>query len=246
MRTLVTEKRIIIALAFLLMLSFLFSAFTLYKSLNLKPGQEVVAPGGITVAKPSNNIVDATLDSDGILTVKYEDGTQKQVGYVIGPRGAQGEQGIPPTQAQVAAAVLDYCTTNNRCDGQSPTAAQVATAVSNYCLANNNCKGDTGPTGAAGQNGTNGTNGADGQNATTEQIMAAVANYCSDGRCKGAQGEQGIPGTDGRDPVMSCVQRDNGDFVAWKYSTEANTAYRDIYSIPPLGQGQNCIDLRSA
>jgi len=236
MRKFLTEKRILIGLSFLILLAFLFRSFTLFKSLNLQPGEEVIAPGGITVIKPSNNIVDATLDNSGILTVKYEDGTTKQVGYVTGPRGDRGEagEGLPPTQAQIAAAVLDYCTTNNRCDAKEPTPSQVATAVSNYCAANNQCKGDKGDTGTAGANGSNGTNGADGQSPTTEQIMAAVADYCStNNNCKGEQGVQGVPGN-------------NGQFVAWKYATEALSAYRDLYEIPVLAQGQNCVDLRGA
>ena len=235
-----TQKRIMIILGILVFLAFIFSAGTAYRTFNLSPGEEVVTSGGITVAKPTNNIKDARLNDRGFLVVEYEDGTTREVGYIVGPRGESGSS-IAPTEAQVAAAVVSYCTTNGRCDPRSPSAEQVAIAVSDYCSTRNNC---TGPTGATGSNG---ANGQDGQSATTEQIMLAVQNYCADGRCTGPTGSQGLPGANGQDPVMSCVIREaNGidrQYVAWRYAVEPDTAYKDLYLLPVWAQGSNCVDL---
>ena len=63
----------------LVFLAFLFSAFTAYRTFNLSPGEEVVTSGGITVAKPTNNIKDARLNDRGFLVVEYEDGTIHEV-----------------------------------------------------------------------------------------------------------------------------------------------------------------------
>lgn len=241
MKKLLTEKRILVTLGILIILAFGFSLFTAIRSFTLSPGEQVVTSGGITVTKPTNNITDAKLRDDGILIVQYEDGTTREVGYIVGPRGESG-QSIAPSEAQIAAAVVAYCTTNNRCDAKAPSAEQVATAVSNYCSGRNNCVGATGSTGATG------ATGADGQNATTEQVMAAVQQYCANGRCTGPQGVQGVAGTNGQDPVMSCVIRQasggiNRQYVAWKYSTEADSLYRNLYLLPTWAQGENCIDL---
>ena len=239
MRKILNERRVLIILAVLVMLGFIFTTLTAIRAFTLEPGQEVTTSGGITIAKPSNNITDATLRPDGVLVVKYEDGSIKEVGYVMGQNGKDGES-ISPTQAQIAVAVADYCTTNNRCDAKSPTVDQVALAVATYCSTRNQCIGAIGATGVAG------TPGADGSNATPEQIFTAITEYCSDGRCKGPQGEQGIQGLtgiNGQDPVLSCVVRNNQEYVAWKYTAEENSAYRDLYQLPSLTRGQNCIKL---
>lgn len=236
MRKILNERRVLIILAVLVMLGFIFTTLTAIRAFTLEPGQEVTTSGGITIAKPSNNITDATLRPDGVLVVKYEDGTTKEVGYILGQNGKDGES-ISPTQAQIAVAVADYCTTNSRCDAKSPTVDQVALAVATYCSTRNGCVGETGTTGAPGLNGSS---------ATPEQIFAAVTEYCSDGRCKGPQGEQGIQGltgANGQDPVLSCVVRNNQRYVAWKYAIEENSVYRDLYQLPPLAEGQNCIEL---
>lgn len=63
----------------------------------------------------------------------------------------------------------------------------------------------------------------------------------------GADGANGTNGVDGRDPVLSCVVRTtNGlrtQYVAWKYATEADAAYRNLYKLPTWAQGENCVDL---
>lgn len=226
-----------IILGVLIVLAFTLSAFTAFKSFTLNPGEQVVVPGGITVSKPTNNIIDANLRADGVLVVKYEDGTTREVGYIMGQKGADG-QSIPPTEAQISAAVVSYCTTNNRCDPLAPSAEQVATAVADYCSIRNSCQGTTGATGSSGQN------------ATSEQVMAAVQTYCADGRCVGPTGAAGITGTNGtngENPVMNCVVRTvntlNRQYVAWKYPSEEDSAYRNLYMLPTWAQGENCVDL---
>ena len=240
MRRLLTEKRVLIIAGIMIVLAFAFSTYTAYRTFTLKPGQQVVTSGGITVAKPTNGIVDATLRDDGYLVVKFEDGTTKTIGYVVGKQGEKGDS-VSQSQAQIAVAVTQYCSDNNRCDAKSPSPEQVAAAVTSYCSARNDC---TGQTGAAGTNGTNG------QNATAEQVMAAVQTYCSDGRCTGPKGDQGVSGTngiDGKDPVISCVVRPINNttrqYVAWKYSTDPDSSYKNLYLLPTWAQGQDCIDL---
>lgn len=229
------QTRIIYVLTILLLLGFIFVGYTSWRILTQKPGESTITSGGIEVVKPSNNVKDATISSDGYLVLVYEDGTERRVGNIIGSPGAQGEQGATgrsPSQTEIALAVVNYCA-DGRCDAKAPTADQVATAVFSYCNSRNTCKGETGAAGAS---------------VTTDQVMAAVTQYCNDGRCVGPQGTQGIAGAagaDGRSSVMACVTRDDGDYVAWKYDTEANNAYRNLYKIPPFAGGSECIDLRS-
>ena len=243
-----SERRAYFLLEALVILALLFSGYSAYKAMTLKPGEQATISGGTTVSKPSNNIADVSITDDGYLLLKYEDGTQRQAGYIL-QKGEKGDDGqcIGPTDAQVAAAVASYCTTNGRCDPKSPSAAQVALAVSEYCSTRGECQG---PDGNDGNDGATGATGPAGQNATPEQIMSAVQQYCSDGRCRGPQGETGIAGANGKDPVMNCVIRQtNGlqtQYVAWKYSTEANSAYRDLYQLPVWAQGSDCVDLTGA
>lgn len=234
------QGRIIKILIVVVGLSLIFSGFSVYRMLTLQPGEKTVTTAGITVEKPVNSVVDAKIDDKGILRISYQDGSTREVGYVLGFNGEQGEQGPPPTQAQIALAVANYCG-DGRCDAKNPTAEQVATAVSNYCSINNGCRG---------ANGNDGSNGQNGQNATPEQIMTAVTNYCSDGRCKGETGATGATGANGRTTVMSCVIRTTNSlptqYVAWKYTDENDSAYRDLYKLPTWSEGSSCVDLRGA
>lgn len=222
------QPRIVYILAVLMTLALIFVGYTSYRVVTLQPGEQQVTPAG-TIAKPSNNVKDATISENGSLVLTYEDGTTRTVGNVTGATGAVGPA---PTQAEIAVAVANYCG-SGRCDAKNPSAEQVAAAVFNYCSVNGGCRGE------AGQNG---------RDVTTEQIMAAVSQYCADGRCTGPAGPvgaTGAAGSDGRSSVLSCVIRDDAQYVAWKYDTEANSAYRDLYQLPPLAQGSNCVDLRS-
>jgi len=120
------------------------------------------------------------------------------------PPSADPPTVVLPTAAQVAAAVLDYCS-SGRCrgaDGASASSAQVSAAVSRYC-AGGRCRGvpgesgDDGQDGQDGADGVDGSPGADGPGPTDAQVAQAVADYCSDGRCRGADGEDGEDGEDG-------------------------------------------------
>lgn len=231
------QSRLMKLLIILIVVMLAFSGWSSYKILTLKPGEKTTTTAGIEVVKPVNSVVDAQITDDGNLIVIYADGTSKDAGYVVGFKGDKGDdgQGLPPTQAQVALAVQEYCS-SGVCDGKNPTPSQVASAVSSYC-SENNCRGE------------NGSDGSDGQNATPEQIMVAVANYCSDGRCRGEKGDrgvQGIAGENGIPVVMSCVIRDDGEYVAWKYENQADSLYKNLYEIPVLSQTDSCVDLRSA
>jgi hypothetical protein len=111
---------------------------------------------------------------------------------VTGAKGDTGNTGAGPTQAEVQAAVALFCA-SGAC-GQPPTAAQVAQAVATYCGGANGCKGSDGTPGAPGASG---APGAAGQNATPDQIAAAVASYCAANSCQGATGPTGPPGPNG-------------------------------------------------
>ncbi len=60
----------------------------------------------------------------------------------------------------------------------------------------------------------------------------------------GAPGLNGAKGVDGATSTLSCVTRPlNGTtarYIAWKYTTEADTAYRDLYKLPSWAEAENC------
>lgn len=121
----------------------------------------------------------------------------------------------PPSQDSIELAVASYCA-HTAC-GSGPTATQVAQAVATYCSINGRCRGPAGPSGPNGSPGTSGTPGAsgasgapgqagengqpgtDGQNATPDQVAAAVAAYCGGDThpCKGDPGDTGPAGPSG-------------------------------------------------
>lgn len=217
-------------LSVMMIFSLSFSAYTLYRSLTLQPGQSVTISGGTKIEKPITQIVDARLNGSGNLVVTYSTGESREVGSVSGKDGVDGR---PPTTQEIALAVKAYCLTN-KCS-ESPTSAQVLQAVSAFCE-NGQCSGKS---------------GKDGKSATDEQVAEAVAKYCASGKCQGAVGEAGANGVDGKDgkdgvsPQLSCVNiKDNSgnqtSWVAWKYDGEANTAYRRLYKIDG---DSNCINI---
>lgn len=116
---------------------------------------------------------------------------------------AAGQRGPGPTEAQVRAAVADYCA-GDRC---KPTVSrsQVAAAVADYC-AGGLCQAKDGANGGPGKDGTDGADGADGApgpGPTDEQIAAAVEAYCADGKCRGEPGRDGTDGADGKDATIT-------------------------------------------
>jgi hypothetical protein len=226
-------------LSIMMILSLMFSGYTIYRVFTLKPGQAVTISGGTKVEKPVTNITNAQIDKDGNLVLTYSDGEARNVGSIVGSNGKDGADGKTPTNSEIALAIKTYCLTN-KCS-ENPTSAQVMSAVAAYC-SGGIC------------------NGTNGKNASDEQIATAVAKYCAAGRCKGdtgatgaagANGTNGVDGKDGRDgkdgasPQLSCVNtKDNSgnqtSWVAWKYDGEANTAYRRLYKIDG---DSNCINI---
>ncbi len=120
-----------------------------------------------------------------------------------GPSGATGPQGPGPTRAQVREAVEGMFATGefDGEDGRPPTDAEIDAAVERYCAADT-CDGEDGTDGVDGVDGVDGTNGEPGPPPTTEQIGIALAAYCANqpgGSCEGATGEDGSDGEDGTD-----------------------------------------------
>ena len=211
-------------LSLMMVLSLVFSGYTLFKSLTLKPGQSVTISGGTKVEKPVTSITNAQVDKNGDLVVYYSSGESRNVGQVL---GSNGRDGRTPSNSEIQVAVKAYCLTN-KCS-ESPTSAQVMSAVASYCDSSK-CKG------------------TDGRGASDDQVALAVAKYCASGKCKGdtgeagANGANGINGTNGTDgvngksPILNCVNiKDNSgnqtSWVAWKYDGEDNSAYRRMYKI---------------
>lgn len=239
------KEKLLKILSIMMILSLMFSGYTIYKVFTLKPGQAVTISGGTKVEKPVTNITNAQIDKDGNLVLTYSDGEARNVGSIVGSNGKDGADGKTPTNSEIALAIKTYCLTNKCSD--NPTSAQVMSAVAAYC-SGGIC------------------NGTNGKNASDEQIATAVAKYCAAGRCKGdtgatgvtgatgaagANGANGADGKDGRDgkdgasPQLSCVNtKDNSgnqtSWVAWKYEGEANTAYRRLYKIDG---DSNCINI---
>lgn len=183
----------------------------------------------IAVPKPAapREVKSVLTDASGDLIITYTDGTTQNAGRV---RGSDGS-GQAPTQAQISIALIEYCT-GGKCDSKTPTQQQIVDALNVYC-SGGKCRG------------------ADGQSAspiTAEQIASAVATFCADGRCRGAdgqavKGDKGDTGMPGSPTVLNCVIRGDVRYVAWKYSTETDDAYRNLYKLPTWAECTNPITL---
>lgn len=96
-------------------------------------------------------------------------------------------------------------------------------------------KGDTGAQGVAGPAGADGVS-IKGDKGETGAVGA-----------KGEQGIQGVPGASGRTPVIGCVIRTVNNvpvnYIAWKYSDEADSAYRNLYRVPSWAQAEGCVEV---
>lgn len=117
---------------------------------------------------------------------------EQRIKEIPGPQGAQGPQGIQgpagraPTQAEVSAAVAAYLAAHPVKDGRPPTQTEIAAAVAAYIAKNpppagpagkNGTDGQQGATGPQGPSGPQGPKGDPGQNATDDQVKAAVDAY---------------------------------------------------------------------
>jgi hypothetical protein len=228
----IKRRRIIkIVLAVVLVLFAALMALAIYAQTASRNSQPISTSISVPQPKPPREVKDVLTSDSGDLIITYTDGSTQNAGRVV---GASGESQAP-TQSQISAALIEYCA-SGRCDSKAPTQQQILEAVATYC-AGGICKGS------------DGSKGADAQPITADQILAAVTSYCADGRCKGADGQSitGAQGEPGKSPVMNCVARTvnglNTKFVAWKYETEPNSAYRDLYKLPVWAECTNPVDL---
>lgn len=221
------RKTLTIAAALALVL---LGAGLIYAAVRQATSSSAPVPTSIAVpqAEPPREVKSILTNDDGDLIITYTDGTLQNAGRVVGKSGNDGTAQAP-TEAQISAAVLEYCA-SGRCDSKSPTQAQILEAIAAYC-AGGICKGG---------------DGRDAPPITAEQILSAVTSYCHDGRCKGADG-QSVKGDSGESPVMNCVVRKANAgtvrYVAWKYATDADSAYRDLYKLPTWAECTNPVDL---
>lgn len=117
-------------------------------------------------------------------------------------------------------------------------------------------KGDTGFTGATGAQGAQGERGVRGEQGVqgVQGVQGAQGDKGDKGDtgATGANGANGTNGSNGRTPEMSCVIRWDVDlptvtryWVAWKYTDEDNTHWRNISRINSADRPPNCLDLRT-
>lgn len=213
-------------------ITLIFSAYSLFTVLTLKPGQTAVIPPGITVEKPAVEISSVNVNEEGDLIVRYSDNTSQNLGKV---------RADTPTADVISAAVASYCKTN-KCDGYPPSQGDVLAAVTQYC-ANGICRGE------------GGVAGTNAPPITADQILAQVAAYCSDNnRCRGetgATGTAGANGTNARQPIWACVltTENNNDvrYYTQKYADEPDSAYLTWEyrsRLPAWFVPNSCIDMR--
>ncbi|WP_454113489.1 hypothetical protein [Microbacterium maritypicum] len=81
--------------------------------------------------------------------------------------------------------------------GEEPQAPDPSDVAQDAPVAEQGEPGAPGPVGAAGRPGKDGQDGTAGKDVTADQIAAAVAAYCADGRCVGPAGQNGTNGTNG-------------------------------------------------
>lgn len=219
-----------VAIAFLITFGGILG-YAIYVSITTDKTSEITT--SIASPKPAapREVKSVLTDSAGDLLITYTDGTVQNAGRVVGRDG----NGQAPTQSQISAALIEYCA-NGRCDSKAPTQQQIIDALNIYC-ANGVCRG---PAGAAAVP------------ITGDQIAAAVASYCSTGVCrgedgqsvkgdKGDQGDPGATGANGESTLISCVSRSTTRFVAWKYVSEPDQSYRDLYKLPIWAECTNPI-----
>lgn len=111
----------------------------------------------------------------------------------VGATGETGASGPGPTAAEILAAVVAYCRSDNDpCRGSTgPQGADGQSIVGP--------KGDTGATGSAGADGGNGTNGVNGADGATGPQGPQGS--------QGPQGDPGLQGPQGATPTqMNCTQ----------------------------------------
>lgn len=144
--------------------------------------------------------------------------------------------------------VADYLSKNPPRRGRPPSEDEISRAVTAALVADPPAPGENGEDGASGRGVTSAVIdgcdvvftytdgstsrvgplcGANGQNATPEQIAAAVADYCADGRCRGPQGEAGPAGPAG---YPDSITLSDGQVCT---DPDGDTRYDCAYQGPP-------------
>jgi hypothetical protein len=219
--------RLLAAVSLLILIVFagllIFAMVTYFNDRNAGPVNTSIA---VPTPSAPREVKDITTNGLGELIITYTDRTVQNAGKVVGQNGQDGASQVP-SQAQLSAALIEYCA-NGRCDAKLPTQEQIFSAITAYC-SGGVCKG------------------SDATPVTTEQILAAVTAYCSSGRCTGTPGATGQTGARGESTVMACIIRSvsggTAKYVAWRYASEANTAYRDLYKLPVWAECSDPVDL---
>lgn len=235
---LLKRRAVLIIAVILLVLFAILMAYSIGKNITSDNSTPPVTTS-VAAPKPTlpREVQSIATNDKGELVITYSDGTTDNAGRVVGQDGT----GQLPTQAQVSAAVAEYCS-SGVCDARQPSTQEILDAIEAYC-ANGICRG---------QDGTNA------KPITAEQIFAAVNSYCSDGKCRGPAGQSvkgdtgatgaiGATGPRGESTQLGCVVRtSNGTttrYVSYKYPSEPDTAYRDVYKLPVWAECVNPVTL---
>lgn len=101
--------------------------------------------------------------------------------------------------------------------------------------------------GEPGANGQNGANGQDGLSIQGERGETGAQGLPGVPGTPGAVGQPGSAGADGKTPVLGCVVRTVNNlpvnYIAWKYTNEADSTYRNLYRVPNWAQPEGCINV---
>jgi hypothetical protein len=144
-------------------------------------------------------------------------------------------QAIGPTAEELRIAVANYCS-SHRCqgaDGRTPTPEDVARAVAEKC-ADGSCRGPQGPAG---------------ENApaiTSDQLVVAVATYCSTGVCVGQAGKDGTNGADGQPGAPPTAEQIAEAVANYCTTTGACKGADSTVPGPPGPQGESGRGIASA
>ncbi|MFI8694230.1 hypothetical protein [Dietzia maris] len=102
-------------------------------------------------------------------------------------------------------------------------------------------RGEVGPQGEQGLRGPAGNDGASIRGEKGDRGDAGPIGP------RGETGPVGAPGASGRTPVIGCVIRTVNslpvNYIAWKYTDEADGAYRNLYRVPAWAQAEGCVEV---
>lgn len=120
-------------------------------------------------------------------------------------------------------------------------------------------RGERGPAGVPGEDGADGDRGPVGLKGNDGVDGQDGLSIQGERGARGAQGLQGLPGVpgavgatgsagaDGRTPTIGCVVRTVNNlpvnYIAWKYTNEADSTYRNLYRVPNWAQPEDCVNV---